>query len=43
MVQPKEYLESLFSLEGHVGIITGASRGLGMGIAKVLTDAGATV
>ena len=42
-MQPKEYLESLFSLEGHVGIITGASRGLGMGIAKVLTDAGATV
>ena len=38
-----EYVNSLFSLEGHVGIITGASRGLGMGQAKVLTDAGAKV
>lgn len=39
----KEYVNSLFNLEGHVGIVTGASRGLGMGVAKVLTDAGATV
>lgn len=38
-----EYVNSLFSLEGHVGIITGASRGLGMGQAKVLTDAGAKI
>lgn len=37
----KEYVNQLFSLEGHVGIVTGASRGIGMGIAKVLTDAGA--
>ena len=39
----KDYVASLFDLTGHVGIITGASRGLGLGQAKVLTDAGATV
>lgn len=39
----KEYVNELFNLEGHVGIITGASRGLGMGIAKVLTEAGAKI
>lgn len=39
----KAYVNDLFSLEGHVGIVTGASRGIGMGIAKVLTDAGATI
>ena len=39
----KEYVNQLFSLEGHVGIVTGASRGIGMGIAKVLTDAGAKI
>jgi NAD(P)-dependent dehydrogenase (short-subunit alcohol dehydrogenase family) len=38
-----EYINNLFSLEGRVGIVTGASRGIGMGIAKVLTDAGARV
>lgn len=38
-----EYVAGLFDLTGHVGIITGASRGLGLGQAKVLTDAGATV
>ncbi|MGI6069058.1 MAG: SDR family NAD(P)-dependent oxidoreductase [Blautia sp.] len=38
-----EYVNGLFGLEGHVGIVTGASRGLGMGVAKVLTEAGATV
>jgi len=43
MFNPKEYVNSIFNLTGHVGIITGASRGIGMGIAKVLTDAGATV
>ena len=39
----KEYVAGLFDLTGHVGIVTGASRGLGLGQAKVLTDAGATV
>lgn len=38
-----EYINSLFSLEGHVGIVTGASRGLGLGEAKVLTSAGAKI
>lgn len=38
-----EYVNSLFSLEGHVGIITGGSRGLGLGQAKVLTEAGAKI
>lgn len=38
-----EYINQLFNLDGHVGIVTGASRGIGMGIAKVLTDAGARV
>ena len=38
-----EYVNKLFNLEGHVGIVTGASRGIGMGTAKVLTDAGARV
>mgnify|MGYP001855905216 CR=1 FL=1 len=38
-----EYVNDMFNLSGHVGIVTGASRGLGMGVAKVLTDAGAKV
>ena len=38
-----EYVNDLFSLKGHVGVVTGASRGIGLGIAKVLTDAGAKV
>lgn len=38
-----EYVNSLFNLEGHVGVITGATRGIGMAIAKVLTDSGAKV
>lgn len=36
-------LEGLFSLEGHTGIVTGASSGLGLSIAKTLADAGAKV
>lgn len=36
-------LEELFSLEGHVGIVTGASSGIGLGIANLLVSAGAKV
>lgn len=42
-MDPKEYINELFNLEGRVGIVTGASRGLGLGIAKVLTNAGAKI
>lgn len=42
-MRDKDYVNKLFGLEGHAGIITGASRGIGLGIAKVLTDAGAKV
>ena len=40
---PQTYIAELFGLTGHVGIVTGASRGIGAGIADVLTRAGATV
>lgn len=36
-------MKSLFSLEGKVALITGASRGLGQGMAIGLAEAGATV
>ena len=38
-----EFVNSLFNLEGHVGIVTGASRGIGAGIARIISQAGATV
>jgi len=35
--------QALFDLTGKVAVITGAGRGIGEGIAKVLADAGADV
>jgi NAD(P)-dependent dehydrogenase (short-subunit alcohol dehydrogenase family) len=43
MTNAKEYVNSLFNLESRIGIITGASRGLGLGAAEVLASAGALV
>lgn len=37
------FLESLFSLRGRVALVSGASRGIGMAIARGLEMAGATV
>jgi len=37
------YLESLFSLRGRVALVSGASRGIGMAIARGLEKAGASV
>ena len=41
--QVAKALEGLFSLEGRTGIVTGASSGIGLGIAAVLAEAGAKV
>lgn len=43
MMNAESYVSSLFSLKGRVGIVTGASRGIGAAIAEVLSGAGATV
>lgn len=40
---PATYAESLFSLEGKLAVVTGASQGIGLAIAHALASAGADI
>lgn len=39
----KNYIQDVFSLKGHVAVVTGASKGIGAEIAKALHNSGAIV
>jgi 2-deoxy-D-gluconate 3-dehydrogenase len=40
---PASYLQSLFSLDGKVAVVTGANRGIGLAITQALASAGADI
>jgi 2-deoxy-D-gluconate 3-dehydrogenase len=40
---PARYAESLFSLEGQLAVVTGASRGIGLAVCQALASAGADI
>ncbi|KAI0390874.1 hypothetical protein F5Y17DRAFT_442913 [Xylariaceae sp. FL0594] len=40
---PSSYLEKLFSLEGHLAVVTGGTRGIGQSMALALAGAGSDV
>ncbi|KAH8107524.1 NAD-binding protein [Phellopilus nigrolimitatus] len=40
---PQSYLESLFSLEGKIAVLTGGTRGIGQSLALALASAGADI
>jgi NAD(P)-dependent dehydrogenase (short-subunit alcohol dehydrogenase family) len=43
MVDRDIFFKTLFSLEGHVALVTGGSKGLGRTIAETLSMAGAEI
>jgi 2-deoxy-D-gluconate 3-dehydrogenase len=40
---PASYVQSLFSLDGKLAVVTGASRGIGLAISQALASAGADI
>jgi len=43
VTSPATYIEELFSLEGKLAVVTGASQGIGLAIARSLASAGADI
>jgi 2-deoxy-D-gluconate 3-dehydrogenase len=43
LTTPASYAESLFSLQGQLAVVTGASRGIGLAITTALASAGADI